>query len=259
MEQPQPNKGKGLFTASVVGKLCGKDLGRTGYSCAFEKALEITDNFRKQLFGKALDHGIQNEYDAYLILQELMPEHDLVFQSDVYKPFNENTGASSDVLAYLKTTLDETIDIKCPYEPRSFFEAKKRVNKTYEWQLISQMMTHNIDKGCLFYYLTSSHTDEDGNVIEYNLPIEKRVHFTNFKRDLEKEAFLLERINQAVAIRDSLSERMFFAREIDINEWSDLIIEDKIAQVKAYPETKCKEFLKNNFESPDNKYYYFKR
>jgi hypothetical protein len=247
-------KENGVFSASVVGQLCGKEFGRSGYSLAYQKAIELVEDEKKHLSSYALDHGISNEGEAFQILKSMMTEFDLVYQSDEYKAFNANCGASPDVLIYDGGVLSGVLDIKCPSEVEQFFATTKK----YEWQVRMQMMTFDVEKGALFYYLTAK-TDRDGNHVEYAIPVEDRVRLSSYERDKEAEELMIGRVNQAVYIRDSLAERMAFADVIGIKEAMGLYKDGRLTHVKNYPETREKKFLKLDYEKTDKAYVYLKK
>lgn len=208
----------GKFTASEIYKLFTepkekwkKDagmLGDTAMSYIFEKAVEEMTGFRKQWSSKATDHGLGNEQDAMNAFKELYGI-DVTLTSSEFISINENCGASPDGIIY--ESFDKAIgvvDVKCPYNPLSYFEQKDMilstkneefqcVPKSYFYQLQMQMMATNCSKSYLVRYLTNSFTDDYGNKYEYDLPLNARIFCSVVKEDKNAQAAILAKVEMA--------------------------------------------------------------
>lgn len=209
----------GRFTASSGWKLYTG--GKTGDSYIFEKAEEIVKGHQKSFSNKDTEHGLENEYEGMQSFGEitgLLVEHG---DSKFYK-INEDSGATPDgrVVNFSGTVL-ATVDMKCP--TKTFFEQKmmmiesknpdfQNVPKEMFFQGQIQMLAASINLGYevnehyVVRYLTSMDVDYDGNVVEYDLPLETRIFFKKiYKSDFVQHQWL-QKVEWAAKQRDQLVE-----------------------------------------------------
>lgn len=103
---------------------------------------------------------------------------------------------------------DFIIDTKCPFTLKTLQDASNKLNKDYEWQLRGYMSLYNRNNAILFYGLLD--TPEEANygikVIWEDLPIEERWVAYQFKRDLDIEEAIKERVIQCREWLDEYEE-----------------------------------------------------
>jgi hypothetical protein len=227
------NKRKGKFTASEIYKLFvepkttkDKNLGiwsDTAMSYIFEKAVEETTGYRKQFTSMATEHGVVNEYEAFEAFEKLT-NMGFALTSTTYFPINEISGASPDGVLYDDndfSIIKAVMDVKCPYNPVSFFEQKRMfmeakeyqgVPKSYYYQMQMQMMATGSNVGYLVRYLTSSHTDDFGNKYEFDIPIEGRIFWSEITRDEFVNEQIMERIEKAEETKQQIIQKIIYEK-----------------------------------------------
>jgi len=219
------NKEKlGKFSASESHKLFigGKGVSRDTY--IREKAEEVVrKHFKKTFSNKHTDHGNLNEFEAITTFRDhtgLLVE----YLGQQYFPINENCGATPDAkVCDFSGRIIASCDVKCPTE--SFFTQKllqikeskpkyQNVPKDMFYQAQMQMMAlteHNKKLGhpevtnhYLVRYLTAMDMDDEGNKIEYDLPLNVRLFYKVVTKDADVQAQLLEAIDEASKERDAI-------------------------------------------------------
>jgi hypothetical protein len=93
---------------------------------------------------------------------------------------------------------DTIVDTKCPFTQKTLQDSANKLNKDYEWQLIGYMALYDRSNAILFYGLldTPAEANYGIKVIWEDLPIEERWVAYQFKRDLEIEQQIIERVEQ---------------------------------------------------------------
>lgn len=225
------NKRKGKFTASEIYKLFvepktikDKNLGvwsDTAMSYIFEKAVEETTGYRKQFTSAATEHGMVNEHEAFEAFEQLT-NMGFTLTSTTYFPINDIAGASPDGVLY--EDLDKikaVMDVKCPYNPVSFYEQKKLfmeskeyqgVPKPYYYQMQMQMLATNSRVGYLVRYLTSSYTDDYGNKYEFDIPLDGRIFWSEITYDEFVAEQIMERIAKAEQTKQQIINQIINAK-----------------------------------------------
>ncbi len=105
------------FTASEIHKLMGSSrngnsLSKTAETFVYEKAAEILTGQKKQIFGQALDWGIEHESHAFSKFSRITFEEFTYYGGETYVfiPYGDFSGYSPDGLSK-----DAILEIKCPY------------------------------------------------------------------------------------------------------------------------------------------------
>lgn len=205
----------GNFTASDIFKLFVGGSGVTRDNYIFEKAEERIKGHQKQFRNKYTEHGHLNEHEA---INEFSRVSGLIVENlnQQYFPINENCGSTPDakVSDFAGNTI-ASVDVKCATE--TFFKQKyeqikdskpkfQNVPKAYYYQAQMQMLSLNVKEHYLVRYLTSMDVDDDGNKIEYDLPIETRLFYKVIKADEGVQNEILLLVEQAAKERDVLIE-----------------------------------------------------
>ena len=138
-----------LFRCHSVGEIIGvKGLGVTGEKRAIQTYLEQFTDRQKEIKSKYLEKGIINESGAIELVNELFG---YTFQKNEARLFNDYLTGECDVN---DNEQDCIADIKCSWDIFTFFEAKTKDVKDYEWQLRGYMELYNKSKAQLYYCLT---------------------------------------------------------------------------------------------------------
>lgn len=221
----------GKFSASEVWKLFvdpktkdAKEKGwwsETALTYIMEKAVEQITGFRREIKAAALEHGNVNEAEAFEMFNKVCK---LNFHPSAatFFPYKEIGGASPDGIQFANGSdldIDGVCDIKCPYDPVSFFDQKmmlencddqkfQGVPRNYYYQLQKQMLATGASFGYLVRYLTSSVTDEFGNKFEFDLPLKHRLFYKLIKREESAIEQLIERMNAAEQKKKEFIEKL---------------------------------------------------
>lgn len=206
------NKRLGKFTASSMHLLLVGGKGATRDKYIRAKAEEIVRGHAKSNFSnRHTEHGHMNEGEAGAKFQELTG---LIvdYLNQEFFEINENCGSTPDfaVVDFSGKYL-ASVDVKCPTE--TFFEQKlmfiqeskpefQNVPKSMFVQAQMQMMSLKVDTHYLVRYMTSSEVDDDGNKIEYDIPLESRMFWTKITADKAFQDMLLAEIEKASKERD---------------------------------------------------------
>jgi hypothetical protein len=93
---------------------------------------------------------------------------------------------------------DTIIDTKCPFTQKTLQDSAQKLNKDYEFQLRGYMMLYDRSNAILFSGLLDTPALANYGVkVEWeHLPIEERWVAYQFKRDLEIEQQIIERVEQ---------------------------------------------------------------
>lgn len=184
------NQRLGRFTASLVSQLMGvKGLGETGNTLAFEKAIEIVFGRDESWNVETWDmkRGKDQEQEAFELFEQLKAQQFIEVQKASFFPLGTNSGASPDGLV----GTDAVLEIKCP-RPEKFFRIVKdgvsALDKSWTDQIQLEMECTNSTKCYFFVFLKWQ-----GENLYHELEIEY---------DAQRVDLILERIEQAVIIRD---------------------------------------------------------
>lgn len=218
----------GKFTASEVWKLFvqpktneAKEKGwwsETALTYIMEKAVEQITGFKREISAPALEHGNVNEAEAFEAFNEIC-KLNFTPSASVFFPYMNLGGASPDGVQFCGLDIEGVSDIKCPYDPVSFFDQKlmmqncddqkfQGVPRNYYYQLQMQMLSTGASYGYLVRYLTSSITDQYGNKYEFALPRNQRLFYKLVKRESSAIEQLIERINSAEIRKQEFIKRM---------------------------------------------------
>ena len=187
-----------------------------------EKAEEIVRGHAKRSIRTFdTDHGHLNEAEAGEKFSELTGLIVEYLEQEFFE-INENSGSTPDfaVINFNREIL-ASVDAKCPTE--TFYRQKlmfvqeskpefQNVPKEMFVQGQMQMMSlsiENMKRGFgmvknhyLVRYMTSSEIDDDGNKIEYDLPLESRMFWTKITADPDYQQMLSNEIEKASKERD---------------------------------------------------------
>ncbi len=215
--QPLSKKRLGRFTASSGHKLFTG--GKTGDTYIFEKAEEIVKGHSKSFGNKDTEHGLIHEEDGMEAFAEVTGLLVESYESE-FLEINEDSGATPDgrIINFSGKVL-ATVDMKCP--TKTFFEQKMMIieSKNPEFQNVPkdmfyqgqiQMLAASINLGYtvnehyVVRYLTSIDDDNNGNIIEYDLPLETRIFYKKIYRSEFVQNQWLEKVKYAAKKRDKL-------------------------------------------------------
>ena len=179
----------GRFTGSEIHKLMGvKGLGETGNTYALEKAFDI-------VFGRDKDEGftsyaMQRGIDLEPLAFDFFAERQF-FKVDKCGFFvkGDNLGASPDGL----TSDNGCLEIKCPDNKKILgLITGKPIDTQYIWQMQCEMLVTN-STHCYFF----NYGIRNDEVIFHEIIVHA---------DKEKQDLILERVEEAVKIRDQYVE-----------------------------------------------------
>lgn len=184
------NQRLGRFTASQISQLMGvKGLGETGNTLAFEKAIEMVFGRDEAWNVETWDmkRGKDQEQEAFELFEQLKAQQFIEVQKASFFPLGVNSGASPDGLV----GTDAVLEIKCP-RPEKFFRIMKdgvsALDKSWLDQIQLEMKCTNSTKCYFFVFLKWQG--------------ENLYHELEIQYDAERVELILERIEQAVIIRD---------------------------------------------------------
>lgn len=136
-----------LFRCHSVGEIMGvKGLGVTGEKRAIQTYLEQFTDRQKEIKSKYLEKGILNESGAIELVNELFATN---YEKNEIRLSNDYLTGECDVIGS-----DCIADIKCSWDIFTFFEAKTKDVKDYEWQLRGYMELYDKPRAELYYCLT---------------------------------------------------------------------------------------------------------
>lgn len=179
------------FTASRINELLGvKGLGLTGESYARDVAQEYFFDKEEMFVSNDMQRGIDLEPMAFDFIKQKFEKDFISVENCGFFAVGE-MGASPDGLI----GDDAILEIKCPKQAK-FLEVVEtnKVDKKYYDQMQCQMYCTNRKKA---YYL--NYCIIDG--IEYG-------HLIEVERDEERIKLMIERVGQAVIIRDQIIENI---------------------------------------------------
>jgi len=217
----------GCFTASRISELTigvrGGSATRDKYirQKAVEKATGITNRGVKTY---AMEHGSFNEYEALEAFQNVSGLNIFIGKQEYFK-IDHNSGATPDGFVIdFNDVIMATIDAKSP-QPDGFYDQKmmvinegkpeyQNVPKSYFYQAQMQMMSatvHNaflnlppVEEHYLVRYLAEYFEDEQGELVQVELPIEERIFWSHIKADKDCQKEITEMIRTASDERDLL-------------------------------------------------------
>jgi hypothetical protein len=214
----------GKFTGSGGHQLFVGGKGVTRDKYIQEVAVEaITKQPVKRYKNKSMDHGHMNEYEAITTFKELTGLL-VEYLEQKFFPINENCGATPDAwVVDFSGVVVASADVKCP--TGTFFEQKmtqvkeskpkyQNVPKESFYQAQMQMMAltkYNealghppVTEHYLVRYLTAMEVDDDGNKIEYDLPLNVRLFYKKIIADPEVQKEILDEVAAASLERDAI-------------------------------------------------------
>ena len=219
METLNINKIGGIGASEIGALFTQQGLkAKTAQTLAYEKALELINGSKKEFTTIAMQHGIFNEEEAFTdIVSQVFPN--AIYQSDISFPIKENVWATPDVIDNVE---EFSLDIKCPYSVYTFFENSKKLPAYYVAQNQMQMLATGFNKGFVLLYLTSNVTDEWGNKIEFDIPLNDRHKFVEIEADKEFHKEILSRTDGFFSMRDAIHKDLLGAVEISDMEYFNL-------------------------------------
>lgn len=201
---------------------------KTAHTLAYTKAKEIITGRFESITTVAMQHGVFNEEEAFnTVIKPFFPK--AVYQSSDSIYIKNGVWVTPDVI---DNSEEITFDIKCPYSPYTFHQNIKKPKDGYISQVQMQMIGTKHDKGFLVYYLTSNKTDEWGNKIEYDIPVEQRHKYIPVPSDETFQKEILKRIDDFFVIRDSIVIDLKNAVAISDQELFDYCDSNKVTRFK---------------------------
>lgn len=132
-----------LFTAS--GKIADNEVSR-GY--ILEKAVEKAFGYTPEFTSKQTEHGTEYEPLAFDSFNEKYGPKFITAKPCGFIEIDENSGASPDGIV----SDDAALELKCPYNPMTFFKLvyADKIQWEYKVQMQVQMMALKVEK-CYFH------------------------------------------------------------------------------------------------------------
>lgn len=159
--------------------------------------MEWYANDNEQIHSKYLDKGNLMEQDAIDLMAEVlgygMAEKNITTFSDEFMV------GTCDV-----DLPDMIVDVKCPWNNKTFLDNIYGIDKDYEWQLRGYMRLWRKPKACLFYGLM------DTPEMEY---ITTEIQYSHIPKNERWIAYMVE--------RDESIEQAILARVIQCRDWLD--------------------------------------
>ena len=179
---------KGRFSASGASKLCAEGTGATRLSYIYEIALNLV-GCKPDITTSAMFHGINNESNALdVLIAKKGGQHNFDFEIGKQKSFKVNDYLSATPDAFQEN--EWTGDAKCQYSIKGFIEQNAKLAKSYNYQIQTQMMALNVNKGYLINYLTKPEKFGQDDWTEYPFDIEDRY----FIHEIEKDEAICDEI-----------------------------------------------------------------
>ena len=179
---------KGTFSASGASRLCAEGTGATRLSYIYEIALDLMD-CKPDITTQAMYHGINNENNALdILIAEKGGQYNFDINTGRQKWFkiNDYIGATPDAYEQFSWTGDA----KCQYTIKGFLEQNMKVSKAYNYQIHTQMLALDVNKGYLINYLTKPEKFGEENWTEYPFPISERF----FIHEIDKDEMICDEI-----------------------------------------------------------------
>ena len=188
------------FTASEIHKLMGSSrngnsLSKTAETFVYEKAAEILTGQKKQIFGQALDWGVEHESYAFSKFSRITFEEFTYYGGETYVfiPYGDFSGYSPDGLSK-----DAILEIKCPYNSAihlknfTIYDADslKALHPEYYWQMQLGMIASDLDKGYFVSY-------------DPRMPQGKVIHVAEIERHLVQDE-IDEKLNAAAELLNNV-------------------------------------------------------
>lgn len=196
----------GRFTASQISRLMGiKGLGDTGETYAFEKACEIVfgrdDSWNVETWD--MKRGTEQEELAFELFKKQKARDFIKVEKASFFPLGKDSGASPDGLV----RNDAILEIKCP-RPDKFFKIIKNgidaIDKAWLDQMQLAMKCTNSKRAHFYIYLIWNERELFHEVI--------------IDYDKERVDLILERIKEAVKLRDQFVKELKSNVQFDIKK-----------------------------------------
>jgi hypothetical protein len=215
----------GRFTASEIHKLFTG--GTTRQTYIFEKAEELATGRMKEFSNKHTDHGHMYEHEAITTFNEVTGLNAENLLQEFF-PINNDCGATPDAkVVDFSGNILASMDVKCP--TTTFFKQKmifvneskpqyQNVPKEFFYQGQMQMLAMSernkslglppVTEHYLVRYLTACDTDNYGNSVEYDLPLDVRLFYQKIEADFRVQAQIVGLVDLASKERDVLLQIM---------------------------------------------------
>lgn len=216
------------FTASRVSELCASGTGKTRQNYIFEIA-EDHVGAKKDITTQAMYHGINNEVYAVGILTSILggrANSDDNGQQVSY-PVNEYLSATPDCMGN-----GWTGDAKCQYYIHTFFEQNDKLSSKYHYQLQTQMMALNVEKGYLINYLTKPEIFGQDDWEEYPIKLDDRYFIHEIKKEDEIQDLILSKAEMYYPVIGKCIEMLGSANLLFHDEFFEKQFYDKVRFVK---------------------------
>lgn len=174
---------------SAIGKIMGESKPKGGLSTTCITYLkEWYADEHIEIKSKYLDKGKAMESEAIEFASLQLGIFDLKKNIDIYS--NDFMTGEPDVL------FTKVLDIKCPFDRKTFLDNVSSKNSDYEWQLQGYMELTNRKEAILFYALMNTPAEINyGNFISYDhIPDNQRWIAFEYKHNPE----MIEQIKQKV-------------------------------------------------------------
>lgn len=186
----------GRFTAYNINDLMGvKGLGTTGETLAFKKAKErlfgIDETWNVETWD--MKRGKESEPKAFELAKTILAQRFLKVKATSFFPLGDDSGASPDGLV----GKDSTLEIKCPNADKFFkivaFGIEALDDSWIDQMQLQMKCTHS--KKCFFFAYVVWKGEELYHILEV-------------ERNEERIEKIMERISEAVVLRDTFIEQL---------------------------------------------------
>lgn len=208
---------KGSFSASGISRLCAEGTGTTRLSYIYEIALGLM-GCKPDITTSAMYHGINNEANAIdILISAKGGQHNFSFELGKQISFRVNDYLTATPDAYEEGLW--TGDAKCQYTIKGFLEQNRKLSKAYVYQVQTQMLALNVDRGYLINYLTKPEKFGQENWTEYPFPLDQRYFIHELAKDNEICDEILMKAEKYHPLINLAFEQMANATILDENEF----------------------------------------
>ena len=198
------------FTSSEIHKLMGiKGLGKTGETYAYEKACNIVFGITdEEINSSDMARGTELEPLAFKLFKEIMISEFIEVDDAYFVEKSEDTGGSPDGIV----GDDSVLEIKCPRSGKFFkliHQGIEAIDKEYICQMQHQMYVTGRSKAYFFNYIIWKGKE--------------LFHIIEIERDDVIINKMVERIKEAVILRDKYVEEIKSNVQFDLDELKKLL------------------------------------
>ena len=177
------------------------EMSETAKKYIYEKVMEeVTGQSANEATSRAIDWGNEWEEHALNELKRAIQCADDRFEfKPSFKLFNDYFGCSPDAFAWLPDFERVGVEIKCPWNSVNHYlhsqvqtpEDLKKVNPDYYWQIMGNMLTHNLPAWIFASY-------------DPRQPENRRLHYVVIEAEIDALNELCQRMETAHRYKESI-------------------------------------------------------